>query len=135
MHRAHVSLASPAIRPPSPPPPSPLSSSLPPPPIYTPYKSHSSELERSPNHLQPAAGASSPYISFSLPSPESPPSPPPLKSRLSQQSTSNYSDGESVSPISSHYQHRPFDDARGLEPIPHSGISSRELLNTHSMRS
>ncbi|KAF6228570.1 hypothetical protein HO173_011873 [Letharia columbiana] len=113
-------------------PPSPLPSPLPPPPAYTPYRSHGNELDRSSNLSQPSA--SSPYPSHDLVSPESPPSPPPLNTRLSQHSTDQHSDERSVSPISSHYQHQPFDETGGPESSMYSEFSSSELLHTHSVR-
>ncbi|KAF6219475.1 hypothetical protein HO133_003942 [Letharia lupina] len=113
-------------------PPSPLPSPLPPPPAYTAYRSHGNELDRSSNLSQPSA--SSPYPSHDLVSPESPPSPPPLKTRLSQHSADQHSDERSVSPISSHYQHQPSDETGGPESSMYSEFSSSEMLHTHSMR-
>ena len=115
-----------------PPPPSLLTSALPPPPAYT-YTSRDNELERSFERSQ--SSASSHYPSHEPPSPESPPSSPPLKIHLSQHSLDRYSDVQSVSPISSHYQHQVFSENRDLEPNMYSDVSSSEWLHAHNMAS
>ena len=124
-----VFLASLPLPPPSAP-PSPLLSPLPPPPAYASYNSHGNGLEGSPDHLHPSSG--SPYVSYDVPSPETPPSPPPLKTRLSQQSTASYSDGQDVSPISTHYQNQPFDNPRSMPSSVYSDVSGG-VLHAHAM--
>lgn len=124
---------SPPTSPPLPPPspsPSHVPSPLPPPPAYTAYRSHSSEPDRLSALSQPCA--SSPYPTHNILSPESPP---PLENGHPQNTADRYSEEQSVSPISSHYQHRPFDDPRGPESSMYSEVTSSEMLRTHSMRS
>lgn len=130
IHTANsVLLASSPLPPPSAP-PSPLLSPLPPPPAYASYNAHSNGPEGSSDHLHPSSG--SPYVSHDVPSPESPPSPPPLKTRLSQQSADRYSDGQDVSPISPHYQHQPFDNPTSMRSSVYSEVSGG-VVHAHAM--
>ena len=121
--------ASSPVPPPSAP-PSPLLSPLPPPPAYASHSLHGNGLERSPDHLHPSSG--SPHVSYDVLSPESPPSPPPLKTRLSQPSTNSYSDGQDVSPISSHYEHHTFDNPGSSNSSVYSEVPGG-LLHAHAM--